>query len=192
MRPAVTAGLSAAPRIIALSFIPHGFLVCGFMGLSGLLGPQSAVAAPPANVDSQRLVDADKDPGNWMSYGRTYSEQRFSPLIRINAAYAWHYQATPGEEWDYDAAQQLILADLTIDGQPRQVLIQANKNGFLYVLDRKSGRLISANAFTPVSWARGIDPASGRPIEAPDSHAVDQQPADIADVARLVPCILRR
>ncbi len=94
-------------------------------------------------------------------------------IVAVNAdtgAYAWHYQATPGEEWDYDAVQQLILADLTIDGQARQVLIQANKNGFLYVLDRKSGRLISASAFTPVSWASGIDPASGRPIEAPDSR----------------------
>jgi alcohol dehydrogenase (cytochrome c)/quinohemoprotein ethanol dehydrogenase len=386
-------------------------MLCGFVGLSELLGTRCAVAGPPANVDSQRLIDADKEPGNWLSYGRTYSEQRYSPLTRINAAnadtlrlawfadfdtargqeatplvidgvmylttawsmvrafdaksgrplwsydprvpralgvrgccdvvnrgvaawegklylgtfdgrlialdaasgkplwsvltvdankpytitmaprvvkgrvlignsgnefgvrgylsaydantgaldwrfytvpgdpskpfespamalaakswfgewwkgggggtvwdsisydpalnlvyfgvgngsewnqayrsaghgdnlflasivavnadtgaYAWHYQATPGEEWDYDAVQQLILADLTIDGQARQVLIQANKNGFLYVLDRKSGRLISANAFTPVSWARGIDPVSGRPIEAPDSR----------------------
>ena len=52
------------------------------------------------------------------------------------AHYVWHYQATPGEEWDYDAVQQLILADLTIDGATRKVLMQANKNGFFYVLDR--------------------------------------------------------
>jgi len=69
-----------------------------------------------------------------------------SSIVAIKADtgdYVWHYQATPGEEWDYDAVQQLILADLNIDGAPRQVLMQANKNGFFYVLDRKTGQLIS-------------------------------------------------
>jgi quinohemoprotein ethanol dehydrogenase len=94
-----------------------------------------------------------------------------SSIVAINADtgdYVWHYQATPGEEWDYDAVQQLILADLTIDGARRQVLMQANKNGFYYVLDRKTGQLISAKNFTPVTWASGIDPKTGRPIENPD------------------------
>jgi quinohemoprotein ethanol dehydrogenase len=93
-----------------------------------------------------------------------------SSIVAINAdtgAYVWHYQATPGEEWDYDAVQQLILADLTIDGARRQVLMQANKNGFFYVLDRKTGQLISAKNFTPVTWASAIDQKTGRPIENP-------------------------
>ena len=93
-----------------------------------------------------------------------------SSIVAVNAdtgAYVWHYQATPGEEWDFDAVQQLILADLTIDGTPRQVLMQANKNGFFYVLDRKTGQLISAKNFTPVTWASGVDPKTGRPIENP-------------------------
>jgi alcohol dehydrogenase (cytochrome c)/quinohemoprotein ethanol dehydrogenase len=96
-----------------------------------------------------------------------------SSIVAVNAdtgAYVWHYQATPGEEWDYDADQQLVLANLDIAGQPRKVLIQANKNGFLYVLDRENGRLISADAFTPVTWASGVDPVSGRPIERPESR----------------------
>ncbi|MDB5410245.1 MAG: adh [Rhodospirillales bacterium] len=91
-------------------------------------------------------------------------------IVAIDAdtgAYAWHYQATPGEEWDFDAVQQLILADLTIDGARRQVLLQANKNGFFYVLDRKTGQLISAKNFTPVTWASGVDQKTGRPIENP-------------------------
>ena len=94
-----------------------------------------------------------------------------SSIVAINADtgdYVWHYQATPGEEWDYDAVQQLILADLPIDGVTRKVLMQANKNGFFYVLDRQTGKLISARNFTPVNWARGIDPKTGRPIENPD------------------------
>ena len=93
-----------------------------------------------------------------------------SSIVAINADtgnYVWHYQATPGEEWDYDAVQQLILADLTIDGAARQVLMQANKNGFFYVLDRKTGQLISAKNFTPVTWASGVDQKTGRPIENP-------------------------
>ena len=94
-----------------------------------------------------------------------------SSIVAINADtgdYVWHYQATPGEEWDYDAVQQLILADLPIDGVTRKVLMQANKNGFFYVLDRKTGKLISAQNFTPINWASGVDPKTGRPIENPD------------------------
>jgi quinohemoprotein ethanol dehydrogenase len=77
----------------------------------------------------------------------------------------WHYQTTPGDAWDYTATQHMILADLTINGRKRQVLMQAPKNGFFYVLDRKTGELISAEAFVPVTWAKGIDKGTGRPIE---------------------------
>ena len=93
-----------------------------------------------------------------------------SSIVAINADtgnYVWHFQVTPGDEWDFDAVQQLILADLTIDGTARQVLMQANKNGFFYVLDRKTGQFISANHFTPVTWTSGIDQKTGRPVEVP-------------------------
>ena len=81
--------------------------------------------------------------------------------------YKWHYQINPGESWDYNAAMDMELADLTIAGQPRKVLITAPKNGFVYVIDRLTGKLISAKPFVPVTWAKGIDIASGRPIEMP-------------------------
>jgi len=104
-------------------------------------------------------------------------------IIALNAdtgEYAWHYQATPGEEWDFDAVQQLILADLKIDGKLRHVLMQANKNGFFYVLDRKSGALISAKAIVPMSWASGIDMKTGRPIENKDArYGETGKPVDI-------------
>jgi quinohemoprotein ethanol dehydrogenase len=93
-----------------------------------------------------------------------------SSIVAVKAdtgEYAWHYQVTPGEEWDYDAVQQLTLADLKIDGVARKVLMQANKNGFFYVLDRTNGKLLSAHNFAPVTWARGIDLKTGRPIENP-------------------------
>jgi quinohemoprotein ethanol dehydrogenase len=99
--------------------------------------------------------------------------------------YAWHYQATPGEEWDFDAVQQLVLADLKVDGKSREVLMQANKNGFFYVLDRKTGALISAKAIVPLNWANGVDLKTGRPIENKEARysetgkAVDIKPGPL-------------
>jgi quinohemoprotein ethanol dehydrogenase len=81
-----------------------------------------------------------------------------------NGEQVWHYQTTPGDNWDYDATQPLMLATLTIQGQQRHVLMQANKNGFFYELDRETGKLISARPYAEVNWATGID-SSGRPIE---------------------------
>jgi quinohemoprotein ethanol dehydrogenase len=81
--------------------------------------------------------------------------------------YVWHYQENPADEWDYDSAEQIILADFSIGGQVRRVLLHAPKNGFFYVLDRATGKLISAKPFTQVTWATGIDMQTGRPIESP-------------------------
>jgi len=81
--------------------------------------------------------------------------------------YRWHYQTVPGEEWDYTATQQMILADIAIGGRARKVLMQAPKNGFFYVLDRATGELLSAEKIAPINWASGIDMRTGRPIENP-------------------------
>ena len=81
--------------------------------------------------------------------------------------YVWHYQSTPGESWDHTATQQIIIADLVIDGQKRHVLMQAPKNGFFYVIDAATGKLISAKNFTQVAWATHVDLATGRPVENP-------------------------
>lgn len=77
--------------------------------------------------------------------------------------YVWHYQTTPGDQWDFTATQQMVLADLQINGVPRKVIMQAPKNGFFYIIDRKTGEFVSAEAFVPVNWANGIDPITGRP-----------------------------
>jgi len=112
--------------------------------------------------------------GNGIEWARNYRTKSkgdnlfLSSIVALNAdtgEYVWHYQATPGEEWDFDAVQQLMQADLTIDGKPRKVIMQANKNGFFYVLDRRDGKLISATTFVPINWASGVDPKTGRPIE---------------------------
>lgn len=78
--------------------------------------------------------------------------------------YVWHYQTTPGDMWDYTATQHMILADMEIDGRKRKLLMQAPKNGFFYVLDRESGKLLSAEKFATVNWASHVDKKTGRPV----------------------------
>ena len=103
-----------------------------------------------------------------------------SSIVALDAdtgEYAWHYQTTPGETWDYTATQPLILADLDIGGKLRKVIMQAPKNGFFYVLDRETGEFISGEKFATVSWASGIDPATGRPIENAGARYAGPAPA---------------
>ena len=82
----------------------------------------------------------------------------------------WYYQNTPGDSWDFDSVQGFILTDITVNGRTRKVIMQANKNGFFYVLDRVTGAFISAQPFATVTWAKGIDPETGRPIINPEAH----------------------
>ncbi|HDZ08416.1 PQQ-dependent dehydrogenase, methanol/ethanol family [Pseudohongiella sp.] len=101
-------------------------------------------------------------------------------IVAINpddGSYVWHYQTTPGETWDYTATQQIIVADLNIGGEDRRVVMQAPKNGFFYVLDALTGRLLSAENFVPVNWATHIDLETGRPVEIPEArYDVTKQP----------------
>jgi quinohemoprotein ethanol dehydrogenase len=84
--------------------------------------------------------------------------------------YIWHYQTNPGETWDFNSAMDIELATLEIGGKQRRVILHAPKNGFFYVIDRDTGKLISAEPFAKVTWATGIDPVSGRPIETADAR----------------------
>jgi quinohemoprotein ethanol dehydrogenase len=87
-----------------------------------------------------------------------------------NGEMVWHYQTTPGDSWDFTAAQHIILADLNIKGVKKKVLMQAPKNGFFYVLDRTNGKFISGDPFVYTNWAKKIDSLTGRPIEEPGAH----------------------
>ena len=91
-----------------------------------------------------------------------------SSIVALNVKsgeYVWHYQTTPAENWDYTATQHIILADIDWHGETRKVLMQAPKNGFFYTLDRTTGELLAADAYTHVTWASKIDLKSGRPVE---------------------------
>jgi len=116
--------------------------------------------------------------GNIQPWGRMPSGEPADGLLSASIVavhiatgrYAWHYQTTPGDMWDYDSTQTLVLATLQIDGRSRQVIMQAAKNGFFYVLDRATGALLSANNFVPVNWASGIDLETGRPRVNPQAY----------------------
>ena len=90
-----------------------------------------------------------------------------SSIVALDAKtgdYVWHYQATPSDNWDFTASQPLILADLMIDGKVRQTLMQAPKNGYFFVLDRKTGEMLRANELAYMNWSDGIDTETGKPI----------------------------
>jgi quinohemoprotein ethanol dehydrogenase len=89
--------------------------------------------------------------------------------------YAWHYQTTPGETWDYNSNMDIVLADLNIDGKPVKALMHAPKNGFFYVIDRSTGKLISAEKFGKVDWAEYVDLKTGRPVERKGARYEDGQ-----------------
>jgi quinohemoprotein ethanol dehydrogenase len=117
------------------------------------------------------LGTANAAPYNMHLGGRHGGDELYAAsIIAIHAndgSMAWYYQTTPGDRWDYDSTQKLILADMALDGRRRQVVMQAAKNGFYYVLDRATGELLSAHNFAFVSWTRGIDAHTGRPILDP-------------------------
>ena len=92
----------------------------------------------------------------------------------------WYFQVVPGDSWDYDSVQQLLLADVTIRGQQRKVLMQANKDGFYYVIDRVSGQFISGQPFAKVTWAKGLDERTGRPFINPEAHYGNRDHPDFA------------
>ena len=99
-----------------------------------------------------------------------------SSLVALNpdtGKYVWHYQETPGDNWDFTATQPMILADLKIDGAARKVILHAPKNGFFFVIDRTNGKFISAQNFVEVNWATGYD-KSGRPIESNIARTADR------------------
>jgi quinohemoprotein ethanol dehydrogenase len=93
-----------------------------------------------------------------------------SSIIAVHAdtgQLAWYYQEIPGESWDYDTMNKFVLADLTVEGKRRSVIMQASKNGFFYVLDRATGEFLSGTPFAHVNWTKGLDPKTHRPIREP-------------------------
>jgi quinohemoprotein ethanol dehydrogenase len=103
--------------------------------------------------------------------GRPLDRLYAASIVALDAATGrldWHFQTTPGDIWDYDACAKMILADLRVRGRTRHVLMQANKNGYFYVLDRDTGEPLSARPFTYVTWSTGMS-KQFRPIVRQDA-----------------------
>ncbi len=103
-------------------------------------------------------------------------------LDATTGEYLWHYQTTPGESWDYNSNMDIVLADLTIDGEEVKALMHAPKNGFFYVINRETGKLISAEPFVETTWATHIDMSTGRPVEVEGARYEDD-PFDVTPMA---------
>ncbi|HKY92388.1 MAG TPA: PQQ-dependent dehydrogenase, methanol/ethanol family [Nevskiaceae bacterium] len=107
-----------------------------------------------------------------------------SSIVALKAEtgeYAWHYQQTPNDNWDYDSSANIVLADLEVGGKPRKVLLHAPKNGFFYVLDRTNGELLSAEKFVVShNWASKVDLETGRPVVDPKVADWSKEPKIVA------------
>ncbi len=112
-------------------------------------------------------------PYNIKEGGREGGDGLYSAsIVAIHAqsgGLAWYLQTVPGDLWDYDNTQKMILTDLNVDGRVRKVLMQAAKNGFFYVLDRANGEVISAKPFAFVNWTAGLDARTARPKPNPNA-----------------------
>jgi quinohemoprotein ethanol dehydrogenase len=111
-------------------------------------------------------------PWNWKILNPGGGDALFlSSIVALNAdtgEYIWHYQTQPDEAWDNDATMDIELATLTIGGRSHRVLMQAPKNGFFYVIDRDTGKLLSAGKIDNINWADRVDIKTGRPVERPN------------------------
>lgn len=142
----------------------------------------NAIAYDPA-ADTLFLGVGSAYPWNRRVRSRDQGDNLFTASIVAlqgsTGKYKWHFQVNPGDAWDYDAAMDIELADLAIDGKPRKVLLTAPKNGFFFVIDRETGKLISAQPYAKVTWASGFDLKTGRPIENPDARYADGKTFDL-------------
>ncbi len=120
------------------------------------------------------------NPAPWNPLGRkgdnlyTNSVLAFRPKT---GQVVWYYQSTPGDPFDYDGVNELVQAELPVNGANKKVIMQAHRNGFFYVLERENGKLLAANKFVKVNWADGVDLETGRPVWSAETKSVFEKGA---------------
>ena len=128
------------------------------------------------------------NPGPWNTVVRSTGDGNFGKLTNLYSASTlafdaktgkikWWVQATPADAWDYDGVNELVLADLTIAGVKTPVYMKADRNGFFYVVNRETGKIISAEKYVPTTWANKIDTATGKADEVADKRPGPNHPA---------------
>jgi PQQ-dependent dehydrogenase (methanol/ethanol family) len=124
--------------------------------------------------DTDIVYVGSGQPGPWTEVSRGKGDDLCTDCIMAvrgaTGKLVWYYQTTPGDDWDFDSIADIMLADLTINGKVRHVLMHAPKNGFFYVLDRGTGELLSADPWVQVNWASGVNLKTGRPTVNPEAR----------------------
>jgi quinohemoprotein ethanol dehydrogenase len=124
--------------------------------------------------DTDMVYIGTGQPGPWTEVSRGPGDNLYSDcILAVRGAtgkLVWYYQEVPGDDWDYDSIADLMLADLPIGGTTRKVIMHAPKDGFFYVLDRRTGELLSADPWVTVSWASGVNLKTGRPVVNPEAR----------------------
>ena len=124
--------------------------------------------------DADLVYVGTGQPGPWTEVSRGPGDNPYTDcIVAVRGAtgkLVWYYQEVPGDDWDYDSIADLMLADLTMNGRPRQVIMHAPKDGFFYVLDRRTGELLSADPWVTVTWASGVNLKTGRPTVNPEAR----------------------
>ena len=136
-------------------------------GNSALTGGGSTWITGSYDPDLDLVFWGTGNPAPWNPLNRKGDNLHTNSILAIQpktGKIVWTYQTTPGDPFDYDGVNELVQADLTVDGTPRKVVMQANRNGFFYVLERSTGKLLAANQFVKVTWAERVDLATGRPV----------------------------
>jgi len=131
------------------------------------------------------------NPGPWNAAVRSTGRSDYGQLTNLYTSSTlaldgdigkikWALQSTPAEAWDYDGVNELVLADITVDGRKTPVMMKADRNGFFFVANRNNGTLISAEPFVPVNWAKSYDVENRKPIEDPAKRPrMDAKTTDI-------------
>lgn len=117
---------------------------------------------------------ANAEPWNPAARGSSAGDSLYTAsIVAVKAdtgEYVWHFQETPEDRWDFDSNQQIIVADIPVNGKPQHVVLHAPKNGFFYTLDAATGKFISGKPFATINWAKGLDPVTGKPIINPEAR----------------------
>jgi PQQ-dependent dehydrogenase (methanol/ethanol family) len=135
------------------------------------------------DAELNTLYHGTGNPGPWNADQRPGDNKWTTGIFARDPATGaahWYYQMSPHDEHDYDGINEQILLDMPFQGSMRKVLIHFDRNGYLYVIDRKTGQVLSADPFGPTNWTRGIDLTTGRPILNPDKST--HQGQDVRDI----------
>jgi PQQ-dependent dehydrogenase (methanol/ethanol family) len=157
-------------------------------GDTGLHGGGAAWLVGSYDAKTDTVYWGTSNPGPWNTAVRSTGDGNFGKLTNLYTASTlaidpndgkikWHIQGTPADAWDYDGVNELVLADLTVNGAKTPALMKADRNGFFFVVNRETGKLLSAEKYVYTSWAKKFDINTMRAEEDPDKRPGPGHPA---------------